>query len=81
MQASAIGALQEVAKSFMVSHFEGNYHLFTCINVANVNILDCNVNAIHARRVTIQAKDSKLACRYYSNLTPYSFSLGAQVVV
>ncbi|OAK93351.1 histone-fold-containing protein [Phaeosphaeriaceae sp. SRC1lsM3a] len=27
---------------------------------------DCNLNAIHAKRVTIQAKDSQLAMHYYA---------------
>jgi histone H3 len=74
MQASAIGALQEASEAFMVGHFEGNYCPLTCMNVANIDILDCNVNAIHAKRVTIQARDSKLACRYYRNLTSYGFA-------
>ena len=30
-----------------------------------LTIADVNINAIHAKRVTIQAKDSRLAIRYY----------------
>ncbi|KAH7075719.1 histone-fold-containing protein, partial [Paraphoma chrysanthemicola] len=29
---------------------------------------DCNINAIHAKRVTIQEKDSRLARRYYTRM-------------
>jgi histone H3/H4 len=34
-------------------------------------ILDCNLNAIHAKRVTIQQKDSWLAIQYYFKFTKF----------
>jgi histone H3/H4 len=35
--------------------------------------LDCNMNAIHAKRVTIQVKDSQLARRYYQKFSVHGF--------
>ncbi|KAH5706830.1 hypothetical protein HBI18_252420 [Parastagonospora nodorum] len=37
---------------------------------------DCNINAIHAKRVTIQKKDSELAVRYYQKLLTSNLFIG-----
>lgn len=49
-QAAAVGAMQEAAEAFLVGHFESMLQ-FWCL-VANANIVDCDLNAIHAKRVT-----------------------------
>jgi histone H3/H4 len=48
----------------MIGYFEGIVnHICAIYNVLTLS--DCNINAIHAKRVTIQYKDSRLARRYY----------------
>lgn len=67
-QLSSIGALQEAAEAFLVGYFEGMSLLN--MRLYSLTILDLNYNAIHAKRVTIQTKDSFLAKRYYNKFMP-----------
>jgi histone H3 len=63
-QKTALEAIQEATEAFMVGYFEG----IVCYYYAIYDVLtlsDCNMNAIHAKRVTIQYRDSRLARRYY----------------
>lgn len=66
-QASAMLAIQEAAEAWLVGYFEGIINYYPII-LKMLILIDCNINAIHAKRVTIQQKDSKLACRYYNKL-------------
>lgn len=64
-QRSAIEALQEATEAFLVGYFEGIVYLpYTIFHL--ITFIDCNINAIHAKRVTIQEKDSQLARRYFA---------------
>ncbi|KAF2831835.1 hypothetical protein CC86DRAFT_424063 [Ophiobolus disseminans] len=47
--------MQEATEAFLIGYFE----------------VDCNVNAIHAKRITIQTKDSQLALKYYKRLAGF----------
>jgi histone H3 len=70
-QAVAMEALQEATESFLVGVFEG-MHFYFIFRILLIK-LDVNMNAIHAKRVTIQAKDVTLAKRYYRNLMQMIF--------
>lgn len=62
IQASALQALQEASEAYMIHLFEGKGldHYFNCYILI---IIDMNLCAIHAKRVTIQSKDCQLALR------------------
>jgi histone H3/H4 len=68
-QRKALFALQESAKAFVVGHMEGKVGFYYFLEFWLIKI-DCNINAIHAKRVTIQAKDSQLAQRYLQKYHP-----------
>jgi histone H3-like centromeric protein A len=61
-QSTAIGALQEAAEAMLVHLFEGKLSLFFFLVFLLIDS-DANLCAIHAKRVTIQAKDMQLARR------------------
>jgi histone H3 len=58
-QKTALEALQEATEAFIIGYFEGIVcYLYAIYEV--LTLLDCNMNAIHAKRVAIQYKDSQL---------------------
>jgi histone H3 len=59
-QSSAVLALQEAAEAYLVGLFEGK--LFSLLQ-PSCYIIDTNLCAIHAKRVTIMPKDIQLARR------------------
>jgi len=66
-QAAALDALQEALEAFLVGYFEGmSGDLQRTYNP--LITIDINLNAIHAKRITINERDSKLALWYYNKL-------------
>lgn len=69
ISAAALAALQEGTEALCVQLMEGkcfvsiSFHIFVLINVTDVNLC-----AIHAKRVTIQAKDMQLARRLRNDI-------------
>ncbi|KAF2870712.1 hypothetical protein BDV95DRAFT_574400, partial [Massariosphaeria phaeospora] len=59
----AIEAIQEVTKAFLISIFEGI--AFYLLLGARLTLTNTNINAIHAKRVTINTRNINLAQRYY----------------
>lgn len=63
VQSAALQALQEATEAFLIGYFEGMKLNF--LYFRKLILVDCNLNCIHAKRVTIQKKDSDLALHYY----------------
>lgn len=58
-QASAIAAIQEAAKSFLINYFTSIFFsLYSIIFITNVIFSAVNLIAIHVKRVTVMLKDS-----------------------
>ena len=60
-QRSAIEALQEMSEATLVRNFEGMIDLIMLLIMTILIVLDANLCAIHAKRVTLQSKDMALA--------------------
>lgn len=61
-----MAALQEATEGYLVGWFEGGFCRASHAKGRLLTVhIDCNLNAIHAKRVTLQAKDSHLAQHYY----------------
>jgi histone H3 len=61
-QSAAIGALQEASEAYLVGLFEGKRFCLIWLILFH-SLLDTNLAAIHAKRVTIMPKDIQLARR------------------
>lgn len=75
IQALAISALREAAKSTLVTEFECNFFstIFVLIFILISIPVVTNLAAIHAKRVTIQQKDMKLVQAMRKGMMGYSF--------
>ncbi|KAF2865847.1 hypothetical protein BDV95DRAFT_506303, partial [Massariosphaeria phaeospora] len=61
--ASAIKAIQKVTKAFLISIFKSI--AFYLLLSAKLTLIDTNINAIYAKRVTINTRNINLAKKYY----------------
>lgn len=72
IQGMALNVLQEAAEAALVHEFESKYTFEPITTIAN-NILVTQILAIHAKRVTIQAKDMELVRQMRQHLLGYKY--------
>jgi histone H3/H4 len=76
IQSLALGALQEAAEATLVREFESKIKTLLLIAIIILIQIVANLAAIHAKRVTIQAKDMVLVRAMREHMLGYKWAGG-----